>query len=216
MSNNTATKILIYGVGGFTKRYWNTTKEFIADLPIVMLGFVDKRATDYKEGYMGEAVFDPGEIRNIDFDHIYIYVFKEFGLYNDIYDQLSNELHIHRNKIGDIVDLLQMAQGYNAEKITRKNNNSPIIYDCFQFYNEIEVLQIRLQLMSPYVDKFVIVEMNRDHHGNPKPYNYRDNEDLFEAYKEQVEVLIDEGVDLFLIETIFDTLNAKAAICVLP
>lgn len=32
------------------------------------------------------------------------------------------------------------------------------------------------------------------------------------AYKEQVEALVDGGVDLLLVETIFDTLNAKAAL----
>ena len=32
------------------------------------------------------------------------------------------------------------------------------------------------------------------------------------AYKQQVEALIDGGVDVFLVETIFDTLNAKAAL----
>jgi 5-methyltetrahydrofolate--homocysteine methyltransferase len=32
------------------------------------------------------------------------------------------------------------------------------------------------------------------------------------AYKEQVEALIDGGVDILLVETIFDTLNAKAAL----
>ncbi len=37
-------------------------------------------------------------------------------------------------------------------------------------------------------------------------------DDLAEVYKEQVEVLAEEGVDAFLIETIFDALNAKAAI----
>ena len=37
-------------------------------------------------------------------------------------------------------------------------------------------------------------------------------DDLVETYKEQVEVLAEEGVDAFLVETIFDTLNAKAAI----
>ena len=37
-------------------------------------------------------------------------------------------------------------------------------------------------------------------------------DDLAKAYKEQIEVLADEGVDAFLIETIFDTLNAKAAV----
>lgn len=35
---------------------------------------------------------------------------------------------------------------------------------------------------------------------------------LFEAYAEQVEALVDGGVDAVLIETIFDTLNAKVAI----
>lgn len=37
-------------------------------------------------------------------------------------------------------------------------------------------------------------------------------DDLKMAYKEQVEALIDGGVDLLLVETIFDTLNAKAAL----
>jgi 5-methyltetrahydrofolate--homocysteine methyltransferase len=37
-------------------------------------------------------------------------------------------------------------------------------------------------------------------------------DDLVLAYKEQVKALIDGGVDLLLVETIFDTLNAKAAL----
>ncbi len=37
---------------------------------------------------------------------------------------------------------------------------------------------------------------------------------LAEAYTEQISVLVDEGVDAILLETIFDTLNAKAAIYV--
>ena len=37
-------------------------------------------------------------------------------------------------------------------------------------------------------------------------------DDLRMAYKEQAEALIDGGVDLLLVETVFDTLNAKAAL----
>ena len=37
-------------------------------------------------------------------------------------------------------------------------------------------------------------------------------DEVAEAYYEQVKGLVDGGVDLFLVETIFDTLNAKAAI----
>ena len=36
--------------------------------------------------------------------------------------------------------------------------------------------------------------------------------DLRIAYKQQIEALIDGGVDLLLVETVFDTLNAKAAL----
>ena len=37
-------------------------------------------------------------------------------------------------------------------------------------------------------------------------------DELFDAYTEQMEALIDGGVDIILIETIFDTLNAKCAV----
>ncbi len=37
-------------------------------------------------------------------------------------------------------------------------------------------------------------------------------DDLVEAYSEQAEALIEGGVDILLVETIFDTLNAKAAL----
>ncbi len=37
-------------------------------------------------------------------------------------------------------------------------------------------------------------------------------DELVHAYKEQVNALIDGGVDLLLVETVFDTLNAKAAL----
>lgn len=37
-------------------------------------------------------------------------------------------------------------------------------------------------------------------------------EELATAYKQQAKALLDGGVDLFLVETVFDTLNAKAAL----
>ena len=46
-----------------------------------------------------------------------------------------------------------------------------------------------------------------------KPY-YRDVtfDELYESYFEQAEIMAQYGVDVFLVETIFDTLNAKAAL----
>lgn len=42
------------------------------------------------------------------------------------------------------------------------------IYDCFQFFNEEEILDIRLNILSPFVDYFVIVESSYDHQGNKR------------------------------------------------
>ena len=37
-----------------------------------------------------------------------------------------------------------------------------------------------------------------------------------DVYREQIDALVEGGVDFILIETVFDTLNAKAAIMSLP
>ena len=47
---------------------------------------------------------------------------------------------------------------------------------------------------------------------NDPGYRNVDFDALVEAYSEQVKALLEGGVDLFLVETVFDTLNAKAAI----
>lgn len=45
------------------------------------------------------------------------------------------------------------------------------IYDCFQFFNELDLLEIRLELLYDHVDYFVISESNKTHSNNDKPLN---------------------------------------------
>ncbi|MEL7585795.1 MAG: methionine synthase [Prolixibacteraceae bacterium] len=47
---------------------------------------------------------------------------------------------------------------------------------------------------------------------NDPGYRATDFDSVKEAYREQIEGLLDGGVDMLLVETIFDTLNAKAAL----
>ena len=42
------------------------------------------------------------------------------------------------------------------------------IYDCFQFFDEEMLLDLRLNIMDKYVDKFVITEATYMHNGKPK------------------------------------------------
>ena len=42
------------------------------------------------------------------------------------------------------------------------------IFDCFIFNHEIELLEIRLNILNDYVDKFVITEGDMTFSGFPK------------------------------------------------
>ena len=42
------------------------------------------------------------------------------------------------------------------------------IYDCFMFFDEEMLLDLRLNIMDKYVDKFVITEATYMHSGKPK------------------------------------------------
>lgn len=44
------------------------------------------------------------------------------------------------------------------------------IYDCFQYYNEKEILELRIKLLQDHVDGFIIVDANQTHSGIPKPF----------------------------------------------
>ena len=42
------------------------------------------------------------------------------------------------------------------------------IYDCFTFFNELELLDLRLKELYNHVDCFVLVEATLTHTGKPK------------------------------------------------
>lgn len=44
------------------------------------------------------------------------------------------------------------------------------IYDCFVFHDELDLLDIRLNILDAYVDYFVVCEGDRTHRGKPKVY----------------------------------------------
>ena len=56
------------------------------------------------------------------------------------------------------------------------------IYDCFTFYNEFELLELRLKSLWDVVDCFVIVEANRKHNGEPKGFNFWARQDDFKDF----------------------------------
>ncbi len=71
----------------------------------------------------------------------------------------------------------------------------PKIYDCFMFFNELELLEVRLNELYGKVDKFVIVESTKTFQGNPKPLYFKENAQRFAKFADKIFwVLIDDPV----------------------
>lgn len=63
---------------------------------------------------------------------------------------------------------------------------TPKIYDCFTFFNEIELLKCRFEELYAHVDYFVIAEGEETFQGNVKPLYFKENEHLFAKYLDKV------------------------------
>jgi beta-1,4-mannosyl-glycoprotein beta-1,4-N-acetylglucosaminyltransferase len=60
------------------------------------------------------------------------------------------------------------------------------IVDCFIFFNELELLELRLEMLNDKVDYFVIVECVETFSGKPKPLYYEENKHMFKKYEHKI------------------------------
>lgn len=61
-----------------------------------------------------------------------------------------------------------------------------MVYDCFTFFNELDLLEIRLNTLDAVVDKFVIAEATRTHTGKPKELLFQKNQERFKKFAEKI------------------------------
>lgn len=67
------------------------------------------------------------------------------------------------------------------------------VYDAFTFYNELDLLEIRLNVLDDVVDRFVLVEATRTFQNREKPLFFERNKERFEAYLHKiVHVVVDD------------------------
>ena len=55
----------------------------------------------------------------------------------------------------------------------KRVSKKPKIYDCFLFFNELELLEIRLNVLKDIVDYFVLVESTKTFTNQDKPLHYQ-------------------------------------------
>ena len=66
------------------------------------------------------------------------------------------------------------------------------LYDCFMYFDEDLVLDLRLNILNNYVDKFVIAEATKDHTGKDKKLNFNINN--FSKFENKITYIIVEDM----------------------
>ncbi|MDE7018223.1 MAG: glycosyl transferase GT17 family protein [Lachnospiraceae bacterium] len=61
-----------------------------------------------------------------------------------------------------------------------------MVYDCVPFFNELDILKLRMHIMAPYVDKFVIEEASVTFSGEPKPMVFAKNREMFAEFADKI------------------------------
>jgi hypothetical protein len=67
-----------------------------------------------------------------------------------------------------------------------------MIVDCFPFFDELDLIEIRFEELAGVVDRFVVAESPVSHLGLPKPLYFRDNASRFRRFAGKVEHLVVE------------------------
>lgn len=63
-----------------------------------------------------------------------------------------------------------------------------VIYDCFMFWNEVEILYMRLDILYNYVDKFVICESKESHSKNviKDEFVFIQNKNMYSKFMDKI------------------------------
>ena len=62
------------------------------------------------------------------------------------------------------------------------------IFDCFQYFNEEHIVDMRFNILDEHVDKFVIVESTVNHQGKPKKLNFDLNK--FKRFRNKINYIV--------------------------
>jgi beta-1,4-mannosyl-glycoprotein beta-1,4-N-acetylglucosaminyltransferase len=61
-----------------------------------------------------------------------------------------------------------------------------MVFDCVIFYNELDLLRLRIEFLYNIVDKFIIVEAAEGFTRKPKPLYFQQNKEKFKEFEEKI------------------------------
>ncbi len=70
------------------------------------------------------------------------------------------------------------------------------MFDCVPFFNELDLLEIRMNVLDEIIERFVIVESTRTFSGKPKPLYFVENDQRFKKFWPKIIHLVHHGFPL--------------------
>lgn len=61
-----------------------------------------------------------------------------------------------------------------------------MVLDAFTFFNELDLLELRFEILDKYVDHFILVESRETFTGIPKPLYYEENKERFSKWNNKI------------------------------
>lgn len=65
-----------------------------------------------------------------------------------------------------------------------------MVYDCIPFFNELDILNLRLHILDPLVDKFIIEEATVTFSGESKELCFEKNKELFREFLPKIQYIV--------------------------
>jgi len=173
---------VLESVGSFDEQYierfwedldmhWRLADQDIRTGSIVNAIYVNLKVEDVSEGPEVDNIYIPNGF----------YFAKKHGL------TFRNDQLIKRPD-GSLRSLKQFE---SKEAFTAYENElDKKIYDCFVFEDDLDLLELRLKLLSPYVDQFIVIEATETLAGKKKKLYLKENKDRFAEYSSKIKRLV--------------------------
>ena len=175
-------KVLLWGTGEFARKYETEIRSRFESDEFCLLGFVDNNPEKKGSNLYGYRIYGPEEIEKLDFDRIVITASKE--KYRIIRNQIltNSEINVSKEKVNSFTWLL-IDPCPMSESISERRR---YVFDCFPFFNELDVIEFRFALLENYVDYFVLVEIDKTHRWVDKPLYFKKNKKRYEKYLDKI------------------------------
>jgi beta-1,4-mannosyl-glycoprotein beta-1,4-N-acetylglucosaminyltransferase len=67
------------------------------------------------------------------------------------------------------------------------------MFDCCIINDELDILELRFDILFPFVEKFVVVESDKTHSGKSKELNFEKNKDRFKKFQSKIIYMVYKG-----------------------